>query len=415
MSLDETTIEIEYGASDRMTLEVESRQLALDCRPDAAREDPTATIRQALSQPIDFPSLKQVVIPDDNVVLAVDPRTPDLALIVAGVWQILKTVGIHPDQVRIVQPAADHSPDPRNELPADVRESFVWIRHHPSDDDTCGYLANSTGGERIYLARELLDADVVISIGEIGFDPLLGYHGTNSLFYPALSNDDAVKKSKGQGHTELGPDNSRPLRQLADETAWLLGTQFTIQTVGNTRNRFSHLLAGAIESVFRRGRELLDRGWRAQLESRVEIVVASVDAENCTWNDVGTALSAARNLVIRDGWIVILSDLAEQPGVGTKMVASADVPDDAIKPLRLETPDDLIPATQLVNAVNWGRVFLLSRLNPDLVEDLFCAPMQSIGEVERLLRSTDNPIAFISSAQNVYGEIVESDADDDFD
>jgi nickel-dependent lactate racemase len=413
LSLDETAVQMEFGASDRMTIEVEARQLALDFRPDVVGADLVAMVRHALNHPVDFPSFEQVVIPDDNVVLAVDPTTPGLALIVAEIWRVLQAVGMQPDQVRIVQCATTNPLDPRSQLPADIRESFVWIRHRSSDADTCGYLATSTSGERIYLARELLEADVVISVGAIGFDPLLGYRGTNSVFYPSLSDDDAAKKSRGQGHAELQPDNSRPLRQLADETAWLLGTQFTIQTIGNSRNGFSHLLAGAIESVFRRGCALLDQSWRAQLESRAEIVVASIDSENSTWADVGAALAVARNLVTRDGWIVVLSDLAEDADIGIRMVAAAEGPDDAIKPLRLETPNDLIPATQLVNAVNWGRVFLLSRLNPDRVEDLFCAPMQSIGEVERLLRSTDNPIAFISSAQNVYGEIVDVDLDED--
>ena len=416
MSFDETAIEIEFGASDRLTVEIEDRQLMLDHRPDEPSADPSAAVRKALTQPIDFPPLQQIVIPDDNVVLAIDPETPGLDVIIAEVWRTLEANGLQPDQLRIVQPVCDHPVDPRGMLPAEIRESFIWIRHDPYDteSDLCGYLANSTAGERLYLARELLEADVVISVGAIAFDSLLGYRGTNSAIYPALSDKDAVTKSKGQGHTELTPDNSRPLRQLADETAWLLGAQFTIQTVGSSRNMFSHVLAGAIESVFRRGCDLLNESWRVQLETRAEVVVAAVDAKDATWSDIGSALSTARKLVTRDGWIVVLSDLAAPPQTGIKMIAASEDPDDAIKPLRLETPSDVIAATQFVNTINWaGRVFLLSRLNPDLVEDLFCAPMQKVDEVDRLLRTTDSPIAFISSAQNVYGEIVEYDEDEE--
>lgn len=415
MSFDDTAIEIEFGSNGRLSIEVEDRQLALDHRPDKPTEDAATMVRDALSRPIDFPSLQQIVIPDDNVVLAIDPRTPGLDVIIAEVWQLMKTVGLQPDQMRIVQPVCDNPQDPRSALPADVREAIVWIRHDPNDTDAdlCGYLATSTGGERIYLARELLEADVVVSIGAIAFDSLLGFRGTNSAIFPALSNKEAVAKSRGQGHSELTPENSRPLRQLADEAAWLLGTQFTIQTVGSGRKGFSHVLAGAIESVFRRGCELLSGGWRVQLEARAEVVVAAVDSTNATWAEIGTALATARNLVTRDGWIIILSDLADEPDTGIKMVIASEDPDDAIKPLRLETPLDVIPATQLVNAVNWGRVFLLSGLNPDRVEDLFCAPLQTADEVERLLRTTEFPIAFISSAQNVHAEIVDGDEEDE--
>ena len=36
------------------------------------------------------------------------------------------------------------------------------------------------------------------------------------MFYPGLSNTEAFTKSLGQGHSELGPDDDRPLRQLDD-------------------------------------------------------------------------------------------------------------------------------------------------------------------------------------------------------
>ncbi|MDB4614652.1 lactate racemase domain-containing protein, partial [bacterium] len=395
MSFDDTNIEIHFGADGRLAVEIEPRQLALDFSPAAAVADTRSAIRTALTQPTEFPPLSQVVIPDDSVILAVDAITPSLQQIVAEVWDILAQAGIQPDQLRIIQAAANTPTDPRAQLPDDIRESIVWIRHDPADEDTCGYLASSTGGERIYLARELLEADVVISIGAIGFDPLLGYRGTNSVFYPALSNADAVKKSLGQGHTELEPDNSRPLRQLADEASWLLGNLFTIQTIGNTQNNFAHVMAGATEVVMRRGCEVLNDHWRAQLDHRCEVVVASIDKPNATWSDVGAALATARNLVTRGGWMIILSDLADEPDVGIKMIAAADDPDDAMKPIRLELPGDVIPATQWINAINWGRVFLLSKLNPDLVEELFCAPMQSAEEVERLLHSSSDPMAFV--------------------
>lgn len=412
MSFDPISIQIKFAADQALALEIDERQLALDFHPDEPDENAVESIRKAFETPIDFPPLAQIVIPDDNVILAIDHTMPQLALVVQEVWNLLSRNGISPEQLKIIQTAAEDSDDPRELLPADAKEQILWLRHRPSDEDVCGYLATSTAGERIYLARELLDADVVIAIGCIGFDPLLGYKGTSSVFYPSLSNADAVKKSLGQGHTELEPDNVRPLRQLADETGWLLGTQFSIQTVGNHRNQFSHLLAGATDTVFRAGRELLDEGWRAQNDHRSEIVVASVDVANATWSQVGAALAAARNLVTRGGWIVILSDLANEGDLGMKMIKAADDPEDAMKPIRLELPADVIPATELINALNWGRVFLLSRLNPDFVEDLFCAPLQSVEEVERLLHSADSSISFIRSAQNVHGEIVEFEDDE---
>ena len=68
--------------------------------------------------------------------------------------------------------------------------------------------------------------------GMIAYDSLLGYRGTNSVFYPGLSNTEAIARTRGEGHSELGPDDERPLRQTIDEIAWLLGTQFSVQVPG---------------------------------------------------------------------------------------------------------------------------------------------------------------------------------------
>src|SRR5437660_369348 len=99
--------------------------------------------------------------------------------------------------------------DPRSLLPEGPRQEIQWTRNDPTDQKRQAYLAATARGERIYLARELVDADVVISVGMIAYDSLLGYRGTNSVFYPGLSNVEAVSRARGEGHSELGPDDER--------------------------------------------------------------------------------------------------------------------------------------------------------------------------------------------------------------
>ena len=68
--------------------------------------------------------MAQIVIPDDQVVLAVDPDTPNASQIVSEVWQVLSSVGIQSDQLRIIQPAGGEN-DPRSALPDEVREAVL--------------------------------------------------------------------------------------------------------------------------------------------------------------------------------------------------------------------------------------------------------------------------------------------------
>ncbi|HEX6986792.1 MAG TPA: hypothetical protein VF170_15550, partial [Planctomycetaceae bacterium] len=85
---------------------------------------------------------------------------------------------------------------------------------------------------------------------------------------------------------------------------------------------------------------------------------------------------------------------------GIELLRRAEEPRDAFRPLRQTAPDDLLAATQFAQAVDWARVYLLSRLDSDLVEDLFCVPVENEAEVARLLASGDEPCVFIGSAQH---------------
>ena len=401
------TIHLRYGPEGAVDLSIdESRVRGVFLGPPAVKDLP-GRLRSVLDAPLDFPPLEQAVIPDDRVVLVLDRDVPEAASIVAGVWKRLADREVKPENVTILQPAdtaAGPPADPRACLPTPVRSKIAWEVHEalPEESGDFHYLATTAAGERVYLSGTLLDADVVVSVGRIEFDPLLGYRGTNSVFFPGLSTAEAIKRAQGQGHTELGSDDERPLRQVVDEVGWLLGTPFTIQTLPSAAGGVSDLLAGSIDSVFRRGRELLAERWLVRLPERVETVVVAVDedAGGHGWTQVGAALAVARRVVTRDGRIIVLSQLAEAPGEGIELLRRAEEPRDAFRPLRQTAPPDLLAATQFAQAVDWARVYLLSRLDSDLVEDLFCIPVEDDSEVARLLASDDEPCVFIGSAQH---------------
>ena len=401
-------VSLRYGASGRFSCELDHERVVVFHDPAESRIDFSTALREALEQPLDFPPLEQTVVPDDRIVLAIDRNTPHAAGIVAEIWRIIERRSVSPSDVTIIQPASFHIgqklEDPRSKLPNGVRQEVTWQVHDPTDKRQCNYLASTSTGGRIYLAKSVVAADLVLPIETIAFDPVLGYRGNGSVIFPWLSTTDAIAKAHGQGHAELTPDNERPLRQMIDEIAWLLGIQLTIQMIAGTNGKVSHILGGMSDSVFKRGKQLLNEEWRVELSSRPEIVVAAIDSgsNGHGWQQLGAALSAARNLVAADGKIVVLSGLNEPLGDGMKIVQAVESPRDAMKPLRLEPPADLIPASQFATAADWAKVYLLSELESDVVEDLFAIPLENEQEVGRLLQSGES-CAILASAQHTYG------------
>lgn len=409
-------LKIDYGVTGQLTWET-GAETSVQWRPGPTGLARAAdAVREALTSPLEFPALAGALVPGDRVVLALDPALPALADVLTGIWSVLAEAGIRPEDLLLLQPASltpRQSLDPRSALPAEVRAAVGWQIHQPAADNSTGYLATSLSGERVYLARELLDADFILPVGRLGFDPVLGYRGAASLFYPGLANPEAFIRARGQGHSELRPEDDRPLRQLIDEAAWLLGVQFGVQVIPSAAGVAS-VLAGSLEATIREGRRQLDAGWRITQHQRCETVVVSVRpaAGPTTWEDVGAALGVARKLVTRGGRIVLLTDLEVPPGPGVEMVRGRRSPSDALQPLRRESPPDLVPATQWAQAADWASLYLLSGLESNLAEDLFAIPLEHEREVQRLLTGADECLA-IAGAQFAYGEITDEDEEEE--
>ena len=400
-------ISLRYGSAGEFSAEVDADRVAVFRPGPAPRADVAETVKQALASPLDLPTLDKALVPDDKVVVALDRDTPCAAEVVAGIWSYFERRDIDPAHFTILQPVAvgEKTPtDPRSLLPIYVQQEITWKIHDPLAEDSCAYLATTTKGKSVYLAKELVEADFVLPVGATSYDALLGYRGTNSVLYPGLSNIEALRKTVGQGHLELSPRDERPLRQLVDEIAWLMGVQFCVQVVASDCSGVLEVLAGSTDAVFERSRQKLDDNWLVTMPERVEtvIVAVSTDVSGHGWNQIGRAVATARQLVERGGRIVILSELDEQPGDGLSLLRRQDYPENCLQPLRDESPVDLIPATQIVNAAGWARILLLSNLAPELVEELFIYPLEESSEVTRILEVSES-CAIIGGAQHSFG------------
>jgi nickel-dependent lactate racemase len=403
-------IELPYGRDGVFQARVPGSLLAAYHRGPQAVEGLAQRLDAALASPMDFPALRQAVLPGDRIVLALDRGTPDAATLIAGVWKVLASQAVDPQDVLILQPAAigiGAAPDPRQLLPEDVRERIRWVRHDAtSKDEQFAYLAATSSGERVYLAREIIDADFVLSIGTICFDSVLGHRGTSSVLYPGLSRSDTIGRAHGLGHDELGPGDERSLRQTIDEVGWLLGVQFAVQVIPAVGGSAAEVFAGSLESVFRRGTERLDERWRIRTEERVDFVVVAVEGDEAghDWRQIGAALDNARRLVCREGRILVLSQLNAPLTPGLELLQSSRTPRDALKPLREAAPEDLVAATQIAKAADWARVYLLSDLDDETVEGLFAMPLDTAEQAQRLIEGEER-MAFVGSAQHVFASV----------
>ncbi len=265
----------------------------------------------ALEQPRDYPPLRQAVVPGDRVVVAADHQIPALGPVLAAVCDTLMSAGVEASAITVLFAAeltGKAADDVAGALPVGVARAV----HDPDDRNELAYLATTTTDRRVYLNRLLTDADVVVPVGRLGFDSVLGYRGPWGLIFPGLS-DQATAAAYRSLAVDDWPDADRPRPPLAesDEVSWLLGTQFHLGILPGAETPVT-AVAG-LESVVRsEGARLVDAAWTCEAESRAEVVVIGIGQPHrpSTIDDLANGLANAVRLVERGGKIVVLSRLA---------------------------------------------------------------------------------------------------------
>ena len=194
----ENAISLTFGRRGACQIQIPADNLKCQFHAPTPVKSISEDLAHGLESPLNYPCLRQAVVPGDQIVLVVDRQTPQAESLILGVWTKLEASGVSAEDVTILVPAAitpSGNPDLRRLLPAEVREKVALKTHDPTDEKSLGYLATTTGGERIYLNQDLLNADLPILIGGVGFDPVLGFRGGGSAIYPGLSSVDAIRKS----------------------------------------------------------------------------------------------------------------------------------------------------------------------------------------------------------------------------
>ncbi len=201
--------------------------------------------------------------------------------------------------------------------------------------------------------------------------------------FPAFSDRATLERYRAAVSSDSAK-HSRLVKQ-ANEAAWLLGAQFTIQVVPAGGSRVARVLAGDSAAVAREGSQACAEIWNYPVPARANLVVCTIegDAAEQSWDNLGRALAAAATVVDPEGAIVVCTELSQRPGAGVERVIGAEDLEQVEIEIDRERPPDSLAALELIRAVQRGKVYLVSRLEDDFVEDLGLLPVAP-GQLSRL-------------------------------
>jgi nickel-dependent lactate racemase len=378
-------IAIDYGW-ERLQLEVAAERLVAGPRagvPDLT--DPAAAVRAAVEAPFGFPPLRAALTPDDHVTVVVDEHLPGLARLLVPVLEHVTAAGVDPAALTLLCPESVSGQPWVDELPDAFADAHVEV-HDPRDRNRLSYLATMRKGKRLYLNRSAVDADQLVVLGALGYDPVLGYGGATGAIYPALSDQETQAEFNGRARLDVPGGEPWPARADADEGAWLLGAPFFVQLIEGASDNLADVVAGTADAAAE-GRRRLDARWRRRFDRAADLVVAGVsgDPSRHTFADLAAAAANAARVVRPGGRIVLLTAARPDSIPGHDLLREADEPHEVLEELRGRPPRELVPALRWASAADHARLSLLSGLPEETAEEIFAAPLASGGAAQRLL------------------------------
>jgi hypothetical protein len=368
---------------------------------DLPAEAISDSVAHALDHPLDYPPLTQSVVPGDRVVVPLDPSTPAWPIIVRVVAERLASAGVAHDAVRLVSTGRLEG-DALGLLPPGVSCSV----HDPAERKNLAYLASTPGGTRVYLNRAVVEADFVIPIGRIGFDRGLRVCGPWSVVFPGMSD----RPRHPTAPRSASEDARRARRTALGECRrinWLLGSRFQVGTIAGTES-VSEVLAGDAEQVLKKGARRLAEHWVRHAPRKAELVVAGVGGAGaaCRWDDVAAGLDCARHVVRQGGRIVLLTNLGETPGHALRSATMAEERGMNLKRLlrQARVEPEYRVAVSLFRALEFSKVYLLSVLPEETVEELGMVPLARPEEARRLVAAAQSCL-FLSRAEETLARL----------
>ena len=211
---------------------------------------------------------------------------------------------------------------------------------------------------------------------------------STAAVFPAFSDAKTIQRFRGFGSLNGRGDRKRELIAEVDHVAWLLGVNFTIQVVPAAGDGVLHVLAGQSESVRQRGRRTVSRGLELA-RSRSGQPGRGRHRRRRRPTDLGKrGPGVASGRTFRRGGRRDrrLLRFGRRPGPALRRMAHAPSRESALRHIGKERPVDALPAAQLAHALEQHKVYLLSRLDPSVVEELEMIPIAGPDELARLAR-----------------------------
>lgn len=388
-------IQIRSGHDEPLPLEPAAGTQVVEClgpegvSGDAARE----MVRVAVAAPADGPPLEAHVVPGDRAVVAVAGAVPQAEAVLAAIADRLQTAKVEAADTKALFAESLEPLRERGEavVPTSTGVGEVAV-FDPANDAATSYLVADETGNPLYLARALVDADVVVAVGAWGWNAALGGRSLEGELWPAFGRL-ACRQELVRTLARRGRHALTDWRTGMQEITWQLGVCASLRLVFGREGTLHAACFGTPDGAARQARAAA-AAWCPRIDEPVELAIASLSDPHAGFGCVTRAVAAAARVTQPGGTICVTCRVAAGPGL-IFLRWRQGAPLEGLVHEAVATGDaaliaDALQTRLFARALGERRLVLLSDIDEGAVEELAFGHAATGDVVDRLAHRADS-------------------------
>jgi nickel-dependent lactate racemase len=315
-------IEIPYGSRSVRLEEASVSNLVATLKPRdiGGVQKPVATMREALMNPVGCPALRDIARAGDTVAIVVNDvtRPTPSRLLVMVLVEELAVAGVPPENITIVVATGTHRASTDRELMETLGDpilrKFTVVNHSAADESALSYIGETKRGLPVWVNSVVAKASLKIVTGTIAPHHFAGYSGGRKSILPGVSGARAIERLHSfpilPREPALGCLEGNAFHEESLAAATLLGVDFVLNVVQNSRHEVVRVVAGDLVQAFELGVSACREMCQVSVPLLADIAIASPGGHprDINLHQAQKALSVGEMVVKKGGVILLVAE-----------------------------------------------------------------------------------------------------------
>lgn len=320
-----THFKLPYGHSESVEFELADRNVAFFVKRKklAPLRNVRESVVEAIKKPIGSVPIDRMAKKGKRIVVIVDDftRLTPQRKILPTILELLRSNRVEEDKIEIMVGLGSHramtDAEIRDRVGPEIVERFTVSQHNCLDEERLVNLGTTDLGIPALVNKTIVDADLVLAVGNIVPHNAAGWAGGAKMIFPAVCG----AKSIGMLHIEAGKikpisklvatlDN--PIRDCMNEIARKAGLKAIVNTVLNHDDDISGLFVGDPVQAHRVGVTAASEVFCHKVDELADIVICSTYPADIDFQQAIKGFDYAHLGVRKGGTIVLITPCPER-------------------------------------------------------------------------------------------------------